>query len=45
VKFETPIKHPSGDIKKSVICESGMLKKSVDLGSNFASHQIEMILR
>lgn len=30
---------------KSVICESGMLKKSLDLGSNFASHQIEMIFK
>lgn len=45
MKFETPIKHPSGDIKMSVICESGILKKSLDLGSNFASHQIEMIFK
>ena len=40
-----PIKHPSGDITKSVICESGILKKSLDLGSNFASHKIEMIFK
>ena len=45
MKFETPIKHPSGDITKSVICESGILKKSLDLGANFASHKIEMIFK